>query len=660
MLACFLVGACVFSGILGSQVQRVAGCSSSVGLALAAPFDAASSGGGGGDVAQHLLLGDAAVAGVVAGAAALGRRGGGGGGGGSEAPGAAAAAAPAAEPEPAAAAAAADADADAPPPAAAAAAAAADADGPEATLAALNVAARAMERAGVQLNASQLLDFNQARLALHMRSEGFLRRRGAFRESLLRAGPAARRGILIAAGGPNNLANAAVTVAVLRRHLNCSLPIEVVYFEPGPALDGLKQYITSHSSPGAPVDVIDGADPRYAAAAEEQEHVRRVELASFASKVFALTFVTRFQEVLLLDADNLPLVCPDSLFEGEDFKTAGNLFWPDLWRDAWVDPSIYSRFGLHAPPWEGRPEHRLAESGQLLLDRLRHFDAMQWLWLLNSHTEVVYKAVHGDKDTYKLAFLAAGKLPEFRQVPVFARDAMRRVEGHEFAFHHLGALQSFPDGAPAFLHRTSFNSKFFPDCARQPEGYCEVEWVTVPLTDQQAGRALKPNMFAFGEGDVDTRAWEAACGGGGGGSGGGGGGTAAGADAVDGGGGGGGSGGGGAADGGGEKAADADVGSGRRRRLAGGDANDGSTTSSSSSGSSSSGGGSGGVVPEAGCDAEALGLGTHRVPIPALPVSRLGAAANAALAASYKAYREVRAVAEAGARRRLLRRLFAR
>ena len=61
------------------------------------------------------------------------------------------------------------------PAAAADVSAASELSGPDATLAALNVAAREMEAAGVSLNASQLLDFNQARLALHMKSESFLK-----------------------------------------------------------------------------------------------------------------------------------------------------------------------------------------------------------------------------------------------------------------------------------------------------------------------------------------------------------------------------------------------------------------------------------------------------------------------------------------------------
>jgi len=41
---------------------------------------------------------------------------------------------------------------------------------------------------------------------------------------------------------------------------------------------------------------------------------------------------------------------------------------------------------------------------------------LEYLWLLNSHHEWVYKHMHGDKDTFLLAFSMAGKLDMFTQV----------------------------------------------------------------------------------------------------------------------------------------------------------------------------------------------------------------------------------------------------
>jgi hypothetical protein len=51
----------------------------------------------------------------------------------------------------------------------------------------------------------------------------------------------------------------------------------------------------------------------------------------------------------------------------------GDLFWSDFWWNAWVNASIYSVMGgMQKPPWENKPSFRLADSGQMLFDRLRH------------------------------------------------------------------------------------------------------------------------------------------------------------------------------------------------------------------------------------------------------------------------------------------------
>ena len=41
---------------------------------------------------------------------------------------------------------------------------------------------------------------------------------------------------------------------------------------------------------------------------------------------------------------------------------------------------------------------------------------MEFIWLLNSHPEVTFAWMHGDKDTYRLAFHMANKSSDFAQV----------------------------------------------------------------------------------------------------------------------------------------------------------------------------------------------------------------------------------------------------
>lgn len=67
---------------------------------------------------------------------------------------------------------------------------------------------------------------------------------------------------------------------------------------------------------------------------------------------------------------------------------------------------------------------RATESGQVLLDLVRHGDVAEWALWINSFGDTVYRAVWGDKDTYALACAVAGKAHKFNQVQV------RRYAGH--------------------------------------------------------------------------------------------------------------------------------------------------------------------------------------------------------------------------------------
>jgi hypothetical protein len=64
-----------------------------------------------------------------------------------------------------------------------------------------------------------------------------------------------------------------------------------------------------------------------------------------------------------------------------------------------------SLLGLETP-WEANPGFRACEAGQVVLDRLRHRDVLEYLWLLNTHSNsgipgqrqgVVGQCLWGDK-----------------------------------------------------------------------------------------------------------------------------------------------------------------------------------------------------------------------------------------------------------------------
>ena len=80
-------------------------------------------------------------------------------------------------------------------------------------------------------------------------------------------------------------------------------------------------------------------------------------------------------QVILIEADSLPLRNPEDLLETQQFKEHGSLFWPGHWsaaqgdRPGWLRPDAYTLFDLTSP-WQAHPEaFATAETGQLILDR---------------------------------------------------------------------------------------------------------------------------------------------------------------------------------------------------------------------------------------------------------------------------------------------------
>ena len=92
---------------------------------------------------------------------------------------------------------------------------------------------------------------------------------------------------------------------------------------------------------------------------------------------------------------------------------SGAVFWPDI--TPLVAGHATMRKALGLPPTgdgEGGAEPLSAESGQMVVDRYRSWDALRIAWVLNAHP-VVYTLLHGDKDTYRLAWEFAG-LPYYQ------------------------------------------------------------------------------------------------------------------------------------------------------------------------------------------------------------------------------------------------------
>ena len=49
---------------------------------------------------------------------------------------------------------------------------------------------------------------------------------------------------------------------------------------------------------------------------------------------------------------------------------------------------------------------------------------MEFVLFLNVHSYVMYEVMFGDKDTFELAFMLAGKAGSFQKMPSWARNAL--------------------------------------------------------------------------------------------------------------------------------------------------------------------------------------------------------------------------------------------
>lgn len=232
--------------------------------------------------------------------------------------------------------------------------------------------------------------------------------------------PCKGRGIVVCAGGAQMFTNAYVLIHVLRNHLRSRLPIEVWHLGPeelSPAMIGLLDELGAR--------VVD-------ATARLRSRPARIR-DGWQLKAYALV-ETSFREVLLLDCDQVPVRDPEEIFSWPEYEEAGAVFWPDI-----IDLSKDN------PIWElcdQTPRQRPSfESGQVLVDKARHWPSLNAALYLNEHAEDFYQLVYGDKDTYLAAWLFTGAEHAF--VPHRPLTDDRCLFQRDFR------------GEPLFQHRTN-------------------------------------------------------------------------------------------------------------------------------------------------------------------------------------------------------------
>jgi hypothetical protein len=263
-------------------------------------------------------------------------------------------------------------------------------------------------------------------------ADPFLPFRAAQAHAIAEAGayPADRyagRGVVICAGGPRYFTCAWVCINMLRR-AGCALPIQVWHLGPDEMDDDMRRLLTPLG-----VECVD-------AHAVRRLHPSR-RLGGWECKPYAILH-SPFREVVLLDADNVPVADPAAFLDAEAYARHGAVFWPDMDRLS-PDAAIWDICGV---PYRDEPAF---ESGQVVVDKARCWTALRLAMHLNEHSDFYYRHVNGDKETFHLAWR---RLDQAYGMPPFRPRVIRRGRGGP-ADHALAFVQHDFAGRPAFQHR---------------------------------------------------------------------------------------------------------------------------------------------------------------------------------------------------------------
>lgn len=162
------------------------------------------------------------------------------------------------------------------------------------------------------------------------------------------------KGIVILAGG--KFSTFATTGMGMLREIGSKLPVEIWMKD--------KQ----EEKPGWCKDIIQ--DGMVCRRLSDYMDTSKME-SGYQLKVSSILF-SSFEEILFLDADNVPVKNPDPIFESPTYTETGVVLWPDYWKHSGA-PLLPYEVGLSDDASEILREDQTAESGQLVWNKRRHW-----------------------------------------------------------------------------------------------------------------------------------------------------------------------------------------------------------------------------------------------------------------------------------------------
>ncbi|OUM69183.1 glycosyltransferase family 71 protein, partial [Piromyces sp. E2] len=200
--------------------------------------------------------------------------------------------------------------------------------------------------------------------------------------------------------GDYHFSYARSVIDTLRNILNCTLPIEIFYIGDDD-LSLENRHILSDFSNIFFTDISTFFDNNI------------VNLSGWAIKPFAI-LGSRFEEIILMDADVIFVRNPIELFDEPGYIRTGTLFYKDRttepniyslkWLKGWMNDPLPETEKLRF--WNGETYHEM-ESGTVVIHKTKTILGLLNTCKLNEYNyrhHVVYKRVHGDKETFWMGF----------------------------------------------------------------------------------------------------------------------------------------------------------------------------------------------------------------------------------------------------------------
>ncbi|CCE63438.1 hypothetical protein TPHA_0E03480 [Tetrapisispora phaffii CBS 4417] len=274
------------------------------------------------------------------------------------------------------------------------------------------------------------------------------------------------KGIVIVGGGKFSIISINTIKAIRER--GSTLPIEVIIPRSSvPEEEYCNRFLPSFN---AKCVYLDDTLPN--------EFKERLTLKKYQYKSFAL-LVSSFKNVLYIDADNIPLVNLDNIFDSKAYKDNGLITWPDIWRRVTapayykianinynldnrvrymaddVTPTSYydnivnpgNNYKLRRTPFhdfEGTLPDLTSESGQLMVNKETHFRTLLLAFYYNYYGPRWYYTIfsqgtsgEGDKETFLAAAHALGE-------PYYQVKSTIEFDGyfdHKDGFQGIGLYQ---------------------------------------------------------------------------------------------------------------------------------------------------------------------------------------------------------------------------